>query len=196
MKKYNFVQDLFLDLPDTILLVGNGEIENKGELIDSYDFVIRFNNFEIEGHEDNVGSKVDAISFHCSDFTFPHTQNLEKNYLKYKNITQIFTTSPRYGKSKKDILHPGPNTQIINVANPIFTNSQIRLSSGASLAANLSLLFRKKVHLVGFDFMKTGHYWDPNYDRESFRANLIGYTPHSSSYDKSVLNDIKSITFL
>jgi hypothetical protein len=78
----------------------------------------------------------------------------------------------------------------------MFSNSQIRLSSGASLAVNLSLFFRKKVHLIGFDFMQTGHYWDKTYDREAFRANLIGYTPHSSVYDKSVLTDIKTIKFL
>ena len=34
--KYQNTQEFFLDLPETVLLVGNGKIENKGELIDSY----------------------------------------------------------------------------------------------------------------------------------------------------------------
>jgi hypothetical protein len=82
MKIYESTQDFFNNLPDTVLLVGNGKIENKAKLIDSYDFVIRFNDFKIEGYEGDVGTKVDAISFHCSDFSFPHTEYILPTFEK------------------------------------------------------------------------------------------------------------------
>jgi hypothetical protein len=197
MKKYKSVQELLKDTPETVLLVGNGQTKDKGELIDSYEFVIRFNHFELSGFESHVGSKTNAISFHCSDLSFPHTLELEKNYLKYRDTCSIFTTSPLLPGSKKDILHLEKNTQLIGVSKPIFGDSETRLSSGAALALNLSLLFRKNVHIIGFDFMKSGHYWDPNWTRAS-HIKLAGFNtpPHNGDFDKSVLNDIKSITFL
>ena len=48
-----------------IALVGNGPCEigkNKGKEIDSHDIVIRFNNFKIEGYENDYGSKTDIWS--------------------------------------------------------------------------------------------------------------------------------------
>lgn len=48
-----------------IALVGNGPCElgkNKGEEIDNHDIVIRFNNFKIEGYEQDYGKKTDIWS--------------------------------------------------------------------------------------------------------------------------------------
>jgi hypothetical protein len=197
MKNYNSVQDLFTDLPETVLLVGNGKMSGKGELINSYDFVIRFNDFEIEGHEFDVGTKVDGISFHCSDFTLPHTQLLEKNYLKYKDRSYIFTTSPPLGNSKSDILHSQPDSQLLSVYKPIQLNPEIRLSSGLILILNLSLFFNKQIHLIGFDFMKTGHYWDPNFSNEQFWADRGKSTPaHVGTYESEIVSKIKTIKFI
>jgi hypothetical protein len=197
MKKYNSVQDLFSDLPETVLLVGNGKVEGKGELIDSYEFVIRFNDFQIEGYEGDVGTKVDAVSFHCSDFTFPHTKVLEKNYLKYKNTAYIFTTSPRFGNSKLDILHPQLDTQLISVYNPIQLNPETRISSGLTIILNLSIFFAKKIHLIGFDFMKTGHYWDPNFSNEQFWIDQGKSIPvHNGSFENEIVSKIKTIKFI
>jgi len=41
----------------SIVVVGNGEIKGAGKEIDLYDVVIRFNNYEIEGYEEDVGTK-------------------------------------------------------------------------------------------------------------------------------------------
>jgi hypothetical protein len=197
MKKYNSVQNLFKGLPETVLLVGNGKIENRGEVIDSYEFVIRFNDFEIDGYAGDVGTKVDAISFHCSDFTFPHTHILEKNYLKYKDKSHIFTTSPRFGNSKSDILHLETDSQLLSVYKPIQLNPEIRLSSGLILILNLSLFFNKQIHLIGFDFMKTGHYWDPNFSNEQFWADRGKTIPaHVGTYESEIVSKIKTIKFI
>jgi hypothetical protein len=197
MKQYKSVQELFRDLPETILLVGNGKMNDKGALIDSYEFVIRFNDFEIEGYESDVGTKVDAISFHCSDFTYHHTKVLEKNYLKYKNISHIFTTSPFFTYSKKDILHLEPNTKMLDVFLPIISNPELRLSSGATLSINLSLLFLKNVHLIGFDFMQSGHYWDSNFSNKQFWIDMGKVMEsHNGNYEKQILSKIKNINFI
>jgi hypothetical protein len=197
MIKYNSTQDLFLDLPDTVLLVGNGKINKKAKLINSYEYVIRFNDFEIEDYEYDVGTKVDTISFHSSDFTYPHTSILEKNYLKYNNTCHLFTTSPPLGNSKSDILHPENNSQLLNVFNPIQYNPELRLSSGLSLIINLTLFFNKNVHLIGFDFMQSGHYWDNNFSNAKFWETLGRNIPsHNESFEKELLLKIKTVKFI
>jgi hypothetical protein len=198
MKQYNYVQELFRDLPDTILLVGNGTLENKGELIDSYEFVIRFNDFKIEGYETHVGTKVDAISFHCSDFYMNHTNYLLENFEKYVGKAYLFTTSDfKNSNSKKEILHIHPTTKLFNVTNPYDTKDGSRLSSGASLALNLSIFFQKNVHIVGFDFLKTGHYYNLNYNHkeEARKVGMCG-PAHNGNYEKEMLDKIKNIKFI
>lgn len=197
MKKYKNVQELFKDLPDTVLLVGNGKLDNKGELIDSYDFVIRFNDFELDGYEKDNGSKVDAISLHCSDFTFSHTKSMEKNYQRYRETSYIFTTSPRFTHSKNDILHPHSDYQLISVYRPIQFKPELRLSSGTSLVLNLSLFFNKNVHLIGFDFMNSGHYWDPNFSNAKFWEKMGNKIPaHDPNFEKNLISKLNSVTLL
>ena len=197
MNQYNYTQDLFLNLPQTVLLVGNGKMENKGELINSYDFVIRFNDFQIEGYEAHVGTKVDAISLHCSDFTYPHTKSMEKNYFRYKDIIPIFTTAPFFTYSKKDILHLQPNTKLLDVFLPIINNPELRLSSGVTLIINLSLLISKNVHLIGFDFMESGHYYDSSFSNERFWKSMGVLVPgHNGNYEKHIISNIKNVKVL
>jgi hypothetical protein len=197
MKKYNSVQDLFSDLPETVLLVGNGKIDGKGELIDSYEFVIRFNDFQTEGYEGDVGTKVDAVSFHCSDFTFPHTQYMLPNFQKYVNNVHLFTTSDLYGNSKREILHRQNKTILFNVTHQYIDVNNGRLTSGTSLALNLSVFFNRNVHLTGFDGNKTGHYYDPNYDEivEAKKAGIVG-PAHNSNQEYNILKNISHIKFI
>jgi hypothetical protein len=156
---FNNTQELFESFPDTVLLVGNGKIENKGELIDSYECVIRFNDFVIEGYEKDVGTKISAISFHNAQMTQDHSKNLNTNYEKYREVVPIFTTFQGH-QGKSDILYIEDDTSLISVSPGYRATPDKRLSSGSSLALNLTLLFNKNVHLVGFDFWKSGHYYD------------------------------------
>lgn len=59
------------------ILVGNGceLMENpKGEIIDKYKNVVRFNRFQIENFKRNVGCKIDTIF--CNDFVFSKDMNI------------------------------------------------------------------------------------------------------------------------
>jgi hypothetical protein len=191
------VQNLFKTIPKNVLLVGNGVLNNMGDLINSYEYVIRFNDFEIDGWEQHVGTKISAISLHCSDFTFPHTICLEKNYIKYRDSIPIFTTSPAFHHSKQDILHVQHDTKLLDVYKPLMVNPEVRLSSGATLALNLALFFNKKVNLIGFDFMKSGHYYDSNFSNKLFWEKLGYDVPaHSGDFEMNILKKIKNVKFL
>ena len=158
--QFKNTQELFESFPDTVLLVGNGKIENKGDLIDSYECVIRFNDFVIEGYEQDVGTKISAISFHNAGLNHEHTKYLKANYKKYVDNVPIFTTHPPNIGGHGNILKIDMHTSLLSVYPPISNNPPKRLSSGISLALNLALLFNRNVHLIGFDFWKTGHYYD------------------------------------
>lgn len=198
MNQYSCTQDLFRDLPNTILLVGNGKMENKAEIIDSYDFVIRFNDFKIEGYEHHVGQKVDAVSFHCSDFTLYHTKYLQPNFEKYLNKAYLFTTSDYYThNSKNEILHPHRDTKLFSVNNPYDYVSSSRISSGVSIALNLCLFYQRNVHLIGFDGNKTGHYYNPNFNAiEEAKTIGLSAAAHNGERDREILETIKSVKFI
>jgi hypothetical protein len=199
MNKYNSVQELFLSTPTTILLVGNGDIENKGELIDSFDYVIRFNDFKISGFEQHVGKKISAVSLHCSDFSFKHSKYLEDNYSLYKESVPIFTTSPKYSNSKDDILHIQSGTKLLDVSIPIMLNPNIGLSSGATLALNLALFFQKEIFLIGFNFfLKSGHYYDKDFTNEFYSKNIMGkdVLVHNGEFERQILTNIKNIKII
>jgi hypothetical protein len=180
------VQELFKSFPNKVSLVGNGPIENMGRYIDTCEYVIRFNIFNIEGWEPHVGTKVSAVSLSCSDFTFPHSIPFEPIYKKYINKVPVFTTSPIWSNSNMDILHLQPHTQLFDVM-PYDLNPEKRLSSGCSLALNLALFFDKEVELIGFDFMKTGHYWDNTHTH---------YHGHFGNDEFNILNKIKNIKII
>jgi len=55
----------------SVILVGNGESllgSNMGEVIDSYDTVVRFDGLNIEGYEKDVGTKTDILVLDSYNF--------------------------------------------------------------------------------------------------------------------------------
>jgi hypothetical protein len=171
--KFNNTQELFESFPNIVLLVGNGNTFDSKELIDSYECVIRFNDFVIDGYERDVGTKVNAISFHSSNLNQNHTKKLISNYEKYIENTPIFTTLPYNKDGKDNILQLDKGTSLLSVS-PVLSNSpRNRLSSGISLAINLSLFFNKEVHLIGFDFWESGHYYNKNYTKDKVAKSQL-----------------------
>ena len=205
--KYQNTQEFFLDLPETVLLVGNGKIENKGELIDSYEFVIRFNGFIIEGFEKDVGTKIDAISFWRPDPSrinnWPPTNPICKNYEKYKDKVLMFTS--HHGKTDTHVLGRAEKTFLFNTDSTPYADRNpvcecrggangarnCCFSSGLSLAMNLSIFFGKKVHLVGFDGWKTGHYYANGRMNEGQISSSTNHNPHLERWMLSRIKDVK-----
>lgn len=196
MKKYNSTQSLFESMPNRILLVGNGEIKNKADIINEHPFVLRFNGFKIDGYEEHVGTKVDAISLHCSDLTMKHTKDLHPVYKKYKGKVPIFTTSPKYANSKSDILHLDANTMLFNCAHPYTLTGKGRLSSGVSMILNLIVFYGKEIDLIGFDFMRTGHYYNKSHNRGDGNLEKQISLHHSIKLEERLIHRIEGINFL
>lgn len=166
--------ELFNSLPDTVLLVGNGPCKNMGSKIDNYDYVIRFNDFVIDGYEIDIGTKTDAISLHTWDLTRQLPENLMKNYYNFINKLPIFTLQLNHKKNIYNILCPPHNTKPLSQDPPI-TGNGFRLSSAIALAINLVLFYDKQIHLAGFDFMKTGHYYNSKHEHSAEHQILDQY---------------------
>lgn len=91
-----------------VIFVSNSPVvlENKlGNVIDSYDIVIRCNDFEIEGYEEHVGSKTDIW---CGTGAPTHLQNhpmyrirpwMDYHKNKFKPFKQIWTIRENKGDS-------------------------------------------------------------------------------------------------
>jgi hypothetical protein len=184
---YNYVQEMFDSFPKTVLLVGNGALDKVGNLIDSYEYVIRFNNFEIEGYAELAGTKINAISFHSNNLDKSHVKYLQPNYKKYVNKVPIFTLSSSVPNQNYNIITLQTGTKLLAVHPALKLDPPVRLSSGGAVALTLALFFDKNVHMIGFDFMKTGHYYDDS---------VTHIQTHIRSNEEHMLPKIKGITIL
>jgi len=180
-------QQLFESFPQKVLLVGNGAIENKGELIDSYECVVRFNRFQIEGYEQHVGTKISAIGFAGNDLKVDRNKHLMSVYERYMDRVPLFCLSDRHDPYTEKLLRLEDRTRLLAAENHIRSDRPLALSTGVSTAVNLSLFFNKDVHLIGFDFMKTGHYWDIPHVHSPL---------HNGNFERTVVSNIKTITVL
>ena len=102
-----------------IVIIGNGPSvlkSEKGDLIDSFDIVVRFNNFKIEGFEKNIGTKTNywfnTISSHkpknysnISKLIW-HSWNWdEKTDVRYEEIKRIHSFNiPDISKTKRETI--------------------------------------------------------------------------------------------
>ena len=73
-----------LELQNRVLLVGSSEslLNNFGELIDSYENIIRFNRAPVKNYENHVGTRTDfrILNNHVFDNVDPET-NLQTSLL-------------------------------------------------------------------------------------------------------------------
>jgi hypothetical protein len=185
--KFSCTHELFDNFPKQVLLVGNGFIENKRELIDSYECVIRFNDFRIDGYERHVGTKISAIGFSSNNLETNETKHLIETYNRYVNHIPLFCLSIGSPEYDGQMLSLQLDTRLISPETHIRKNPTVTLTTGVSTALNLALFFDKDVHLLGFDFMKTGHYWNEQH---------MHSRSHSSNFEFNVITNIKNIHVL
>jgi len=158
----------FFDTSKKILLVGNGPSilrKERGQLIDSFDLVVRFNDFKTEGFEQYTGSRTDVWSAYfkngthsdkkCQNVICPHDHD---NPLGYDNVLKIDNTFfSRTRKSVQDRLFWESGFSIID--------NELLASSGLIVAAwFLQIIGYPNISIVGFDnFAKhtssLHHYW-------------------------------------
>lgn len=69
-----------------IIIVGNGgSLKEKklGSFIDSFDIVVRFNNFQLQGFADLVGTRTDVICRRCCDDVIMHDSSSVKSLVGF-----------------------------------------------------------------------------------------------------------------
>lgn len=187
MGKFKSTQELFESFSDTVLLVGNGRILAKRQLIDSYDTVVRFNDFRIEGYYSDVGTKISAIGFCSSNLSLKRTEHLYPVYEKYLNGVPLFSLSNGSDEYDGGMLLLEKDTRILSPEFHIRNNLVKTLTTGVATALNLALFFNKEVHLIGFDFMKTGHYWNEHHNHSK---------KHDGNMEFNIVDKIENIKIL
>lgn len=192
------------DTHKSCAIVGNsGRLlsTNYGELIDSHDYVIRFNQATTEGYEDHVGSKTNArvVNCHVINSLMPlesNQHNIEtfskfdpQFLLKIQNETVFFKDIPNAtlnSLTKLDqIMHDnGCEATFLNPQAVIDLALQLRLEAGktptcGTVGVGLALGVFDKISCFGFSF-----YADP--------WSKVHYYEDVKEYDQSSAHGLDS----
>lgn len=166
-----------------IIIIGNAPYTNKnGKFIDSFDKVIRFNNFNIEKeHQQYIGSKIDIWCLSC----FVYFSNKKLFEEKKNNIKDILVFKPEVFKDKY-LYKPQNNTKLIlqNKDVEVPYNFGKKWPSTGLLAVFYFLQQYPQVYVTGFN-----HFDDSN-GSIHYYENLkqIG---HKGDLEKKIFNDLK-----
>lgn len=164
-------------MQETIAIVGNGIISNKGQQIDSYDRIVRMNNYQINKFAKDVGKKHDIIcvrpslnipcnSFFCNEIWFPWKLSMCLNHPK----TQFKMYVDKLSEKK-----------IFKIPDALFWNDFLskhnfgenKFTTTGFVAVNYAIYLNYKVSIFGFDGCKSGHYFnlDHKHYQESHNFN-------------------------
>ena len=146
----------------TCVFVGNGKFSKSyGKLIDSYEHVYRFNRFTTEDRfVDLVGTKCthwivnQALATDGRDLVNRRIKKYQNQYIDLQEIW-VLANSPKNLTRLKE-LKEKYNIFDFSICDPIYSGYK---NSTGILAINFFLEKYDEIHLVGFDFGKSIHYW-------------------------------------
>lgn len=162
----NLLPESYQSLKDaSILIVGNGPsagTHNVGSEIDTFDFIVRINNFAVGGHEENVGSRTDI-------WVNGANQGLSKRSDFPDKI--LVMIPPVVLKHKGDAIHKriqkrlGTNDYVLlpeSVMSEMETSCGLDRPTTGFFTIYFFYLLGLNVTLHGFDFFvgSTAHYFD------------------------------------
>jgi hypothetical protein len=177
-----------------IILVGNSSNiigQGLGEQIDQFDIVVRFNNFKIDGYENDVGRKIDWVCYRaCDDVKLIKPDQLSRAFffITYCIHTQGMKKVARQQKSfygsKGTVVD---EIQCLNLAKQMKFKTDLTEwpSIGALAACYFSTLDElEKIYTVGFGGDPTSHYFPKppkdhqyhNWGKEQQFLNSAGIT--------------------
>ena len=193
-----------------ILIIGNAPsvlLRKKGKDIDHFGTVVRFNNYQIDGFQDYVGSKVDIWARNNSERT------LDRDYRQFKQVLicnppQIFTSNQNYN-SALDLKNRIPNSILIPDKEKVLLQKELFLAgskksiayrmiiskygknnkwgikegwvSSGIMVLNYFLLRYAKIYIYGFDFFSTDKNGRPNH---YYEKDIITYKMHNGEREK------------
>ena len=131
-----------------VILVGNSATlldQSNGDLIDSYDGVIRFNGGNPAGHRESLGSKTDYWSF---------STLREDDYIRWKipgAVPMCLNMRIKYPFVKEDAIYNNAGTYRMLRS----SYSHPRPSTGLITAHYVVKLWKCAVDCIGFDFFES-----------------------------------------
>lgn len=168
------------------IIIGNGvSLLNyeAGKIIDSYEKVIRLNNFVINGYEKNVGTKTNVwIHSAYSNILLRDMSNID-NLLIINNKEEWDVDT--FPKNKTTFVHfncyPTLNSFNININETFYPSIGIQ-------SILFYLTFFGSVTYIGFDSFTTGHYFDKNW------KHWVG---HNTNIESQLISELvkKNILF-
>lgn len=158
-----------------ILIIGNScEILNKklGNKIDQFGTVVRVGKYNIDGFQEYVGNKTDILStiYYNIRETDKDKKLILVNHYDLHDKTRIIVP---VDIKKENIIYTHTRNDDKDITN--FFNEN--LSSGINLKRNnfslgfrtiflvLKLFPQSKIFVHGFDFFKSGYYFNPDHNR-------------------------------
>jgi hypothetical protein len=159
-KKFNTFE---LEKDKKIVIVGNGPsvMNNKfGELIDSFDIVVRINNYVPNEY---VGYKMDY--FVCSPWNLNFNQEIYDKVIKVINWNIIKCSSPYEDKKKTININPNLIVKYLfdNFGFQIFPKRPLVSTGIAAIMIFLNTEPFNKIYIYGFDGLKDNekvHYFE------------------------------------
>lgn len=153
-----------------VCIVGNSPSvleKETGEFIDSCDRVVRINDFQVEGYEKHVGSKLDIVCYGFSSINKIRKKDVE-------SANEVWCCRPFDGKRRHvakrrigtddGIVGPSPEAWAAMVE-VVKDHPRAQPSSGL---ATIGMCFERfpgaEIYIVGFDHEKyKKHYFDPDF---------------------------------
>lgn len=183
----------------SVIAIGNGPSATSweaGDLIDSFDIVIRFNNYEIDGYEKYVGTKTTHWVFNANKLVTWH-----RDYSQFEKV--LVNCPSRVLRSrtewKADLKVMYPNIEFLQRPTIKKFQQVVDLGRGKAFSAGLSgicyfLLRSRKLHIHGFDCFKK--YADgilslQKRSRHYFGHKSIPYKGHSPKHEQAFIDDMK-----
>jgi len=185
MRELNHL-DIEVQNNQSVAVVGNsGKLKNEeyGELIDSYDIVIRCNLAKTDGYEKNVGTKTDFRFIAGKSFWRDLTgqfSSYEDNFLtNLKDQHFIIKAEPLYAAIQGIIKNFNTGSKILYIRQDFIDESERILGindiSLGLTAIIMAIQWSKNVSLFGFSFFQEG--WDEQHYFESITPYQRGHNP-------------------
>ena len=183
----------------SVAVVGNGPQQiNKGtgKEIDAHDIVIRFNNYKIEGYEEDYGTRTDIWVRNCNVYETKNRQNPEQfkmivwrfDKLHWEARRELWLVAAAQSLAGKVIYGTIQEDVIIAVSKWLNPNGNTNPTLGAIVIKFLvDYTKAKSVNVYGFSLLdaegdeKTGtHYYD----------DYIDFANHNSALEAKLLKEM------
>lgn len=170
---------------ENIVLIGNGPSSTSqklGDIINSFDIVVRFNNFILSGYEEFIGTKTDIWAVNLG---FVDENRWNHNFLQPRTIVYCPYTLEQYDnyeKTKKKII-PGSKYEMcpIEIAKESdrFYQGNVWASTGL-----MAILHFKSCYILGFDnFSLNKHHYGDN------KVGISHHKHHNSDQERRFIQE-------